>query len=194
MIVGFPSCQTPHKPVGKESNSQPEPQDYNVDKHKIVEAKAYCKANNFNTSIVFLTDMDIRSGRKRFYVVSLEKDSVIDAGLVAHGHCQNYASRKPDFSNEVGSNCSSLGKYKIGYKYDGSFGTAYKLYGLESTNSNAFDRFVVLHSHDCVSDVESVVGICRSEGCPTVSPAFLARLERIIDSSDEPVLLWIYND
>lgn len=190
----FTSCQTPHGPKIQEASEPVKVKTYRVSDSKIKEAKEYCKRNGYNQELAFFTNMDIRSGRKRFFIVSLKNDSVIDAGLVTHGHCKNYASRKPTFSNEVGSNCSSIGKYKIGYKYDGRFGTAYKLHGLESTNSNAFDRFVVLHSHGCVPETEAVVGICRSEGCPTVSPTFLKRLEPLIDNASEPILLWVYSD
>ncbi len=166
-IVAFMACQTPHQPKVKEEQKREVENPYSVNANKLKDAKAYCQQNGFNESIAFFSDMNLRSGKKRFFVVDLNKDSVLHAGLVAHGHCQSYASRVPSFSNEIGSNCTSLGKYKVGYKYNGSFGTAYKLYGLEATNSNAFDRFVVLHAHSCVPDTESVVGICRSEGCPT---------------------------
>lgn len=165
-----------------------------IDSVRFAGARSYCREKGFNTHTAFLLDMKKRSGRERFFVVNLDKDSVLDKGLVAHGHCQNYASVKPGFSNEVGSNCTSLGRYKIGGKYSGSFGTAYKLYGLDPTNSNAFDRFVVLHGHSCVPNSETPFGICRSEGCPTVSPAFLRRLEKIIDGSKQPILLWIYSN
>lgn len=161
---------------------------------QLADAKKYCKEKGFNTKVAFFSNMSIRSGKNRFFIVDLENDSILNSGLVTHGHCQNYASVKPSFSNVSGSNCTSLGHYKIGYKYDGRFGTAYKLYGLDKTNSNAFDRFVVLHSHSCVPDYESAVGICRSEGCPTVSPYFLSELGKIIDASSKPVMLWIYTD
>ena len=98
------------------------------------------------------------------------------------------------FSNVLGSNCSSEGKYIIGNKYSGVFGTAYKLHGLDSTNSNAFSRFVVLHSHSCVPDEEQEDDICASEGCPTVSPITLKILEPYLDNASKPILLWIYKE
>ena len=194
IIFLFGACQTSHQPTDDSIDPTNTPNRSLVDSLRIKEAKAYCIKNGYNSNYAFLSNMNIRSGKKRLFVVNLNKDSVIDAGLVAHGHCQSYASRKPNFSNVVGSNCTSLGKYKIGYKYDGSFGTAYKLYGLDSTNSNAFDRFVVLHGHSCVPVSETLVGICRSEGCPTVAPYFLEKLSAIIDESASPILLWVYSD
>ena len=165
-----------------------------VTAQKLGETKDYCENNGFNTELAFISNMSLRSGKKRFFILDLKNDNILKSGLVTHGHCQNYASVKPTFSNEPGSNCTSIGHYKVGYKYQGRFGTAYKLHGLDNTNSNAFDRFVVLHSHSCVPDYESVVGICRSEGCPTVSPYFLSELSKIIDQSEKPILLWIYDN
>lgn len=153
------------------------------------EARQYAALNKFNSGICFLIDMSIGSGRNRLFVYNLDKDSVIDAGLVTQGAC----SEGRRFGNEVGCGCTSLGKYKIGTSYKGKFGLAYKLHGLEATNSNAFKRYVVLHSHDCVPANEvDPYPICRSEGCPTVAPYFLKKLAATIDGSPRPILLWIF--
>jgi len=124
-------------------------------------------------------------------VYNLQKDSIELSGLVAHG--QGSAKTEIEFSNEAGSYCTSLGKYRIGGSYMGKFGLAYKLHGLDSTNSKALERFVVLHAHSCVPDsAVSSAGICQSQGCPTVSPEFLKKLAGYIDGSDKPMLLYIY--
>jgi hypothetical protein len=44
-------------------------------------------------------------------------------------------------------------------------------------DNNAFKRFVVLHSHECVPETEVQDEICQSDGCPTVSPQFLQQLK-----------------
>lgn len=156
-------------------------------------ALAYTKSNMYNSNIAFLIDMSIESGKNRFFVMDLKKDSIICEGLVTHGRCnQNWLNGRK-YGNTVGCGCTSLGKYIIGISYNGKFGLAYKLHGLDSTNSNAFKRFVVLHSHECVPDNEThPLPICQSDGCPTVSPDFLKTLKPIIDSSKLPVLLSIY--
>ncbi len=63
---------------------------------------------------------------------------------------------------------------------------------LNSSNSNAFKRYVVLHAHDCVpeSDVNPLP-ICQSDGCPTVSLLFLQDLKAILDDSKKTMLLWM---
>jgi hypothetical protein len=153
--------------------------------------KKYLKANNFNTTHCFLIDMKIESGKKRFFVYNVLKDSIEIAGLVTHGSGIE-GSDTVQFSNQPNSLCTSLGKYKIGKSYNGKFGLAYKLYGLDKTNSNAFNRFVVLHSHSCVPNGEVYPhNICVSWGCPTVAPSFLEQLQAYIDKSAKPILLEI---
>ena len=153
----------------------------------------YAVDNGFDTSYCFLADMKIASGQKRFFVYNLQHDAVELAGLVAHGGGSDNGSEELFFSNTPNSNCTSLGKYRIGKSYMGKYGLAYKLYGLDNSNSKAYERFVVLHAHDCVPDEEiSPAALCQSWGCPTVAPAFLSQLKTIIDRSAKPILLWIY--
>lgn len=148
----------------------------------------------YNNSVFFLVDMNIHSGKKRFFVVDMNTDSILAAGLVAHGACGMFFSATASFSNEPNYYCSSLGRYKIGNKYAGRFGPAYKLYGLDSSNSNAYKRNVVLHSYYEVPDKEIYPGrVCNSQGCPMVSKNFLKQLALYIDASKKPILLWIVN-
>ncbi|MEO5647310.1 MAG: murein L,D-transpeptidase catalytic domain-containing protein [Chitinophagaceae bacterium] len=155
-------------------------------------ANKYVGKHDFNRKYCFLIDMRISSANKRFFIYDFSKKQSIDAGLVAHGSGLNDTAEIA-FSNIPGSNCSSLGKYRIGQAYQGKFGLAYKLHGLEETNENAFERFVVLHAHSCVPEEEVNASICESWGCPTVAPAYLEKLQGLIDRSRKPVLLWIYN-
>jgi L,D-transpeptidase catalytic domain len=137
--------------------------------------------------------MKIPSGKKRFFVYDLNQDSIVHAGLVTHGGGSQTATNALTFNNIPNGNATSLGKYKIGIEYSGRFGMAFKLYGLEATNSKAFERFVVLHGHACVPDSEvDPFLICTSLGCPTVSPSFLPILKKYIDKADKPVVLWIF--
>ncbi len=165
-----------------------------LDRLKIHSSKLidFIQKNNYYSRYCFLIDMQLPSGSNRFFVYDLRKDSILDAGLVAHGSGSD-GDGKMQFSNVLESNCTSLGRYKIGNAYHGRFGLAYKLHGLDSSNSNAFKRFVVLHSHSCVPEMEvAPFEICRSLGCPTVSPSFLDKLQGYIDKAEKPVLLEIF--
>jgi|SRR5436190_19566495 len=158
-----------------------------------VSLKQFAITHKYNSSIAFLIDMSLASGKNRFFVYDMDKDSLLLQGLVAHGSCDNGFQVDPTFSNTINSGCSALGKYKIGNSYKGSFGLAYKLYGLDSSNSHAFQRNIVLHSYDCVPEQETnPVPICNSRGCPMVSIGFLNQLRPIINRSEKPILLWIF--
>ena len=113
---------------------------------------------------------------------------------MAHGRCNKDWLKGRQYGNDVGCGCTSLGRYKIGNPYNGRFGRAYKLHGLDSTNSNAFKRYVVLHSYTAVPDAEvHPLPICQSDGCPMVSAAFLQKLATIIDQSKQPILLYTFD-
>lgn len=157
--------------------------------------KNYLRNSGYNEEVCFFINMGMASGKKRFFAYNLKTGTIITSGLVAHGSGGGSTFDTPEYSNKTGSNCTSLGKYKVGQSYHGQFGLAYKLHGLEKTNNNAFNRFVVLHAHECVPDSDIYPdNICMSWGCPTVSPGFLKQLAVQIDKSEKPILLEIYEE
>lgn len=163
-------------------------------RQKATEQRGYLSQHGFNPSICFFVDMRLPSGRNRFFVFDLRGDSVMAAGLVAHGSGGRYFSAEPVFSNVEGSGCSSLGRYRVGYKYAGHFGPAYKLYGLDTSNSRAFARNIVLHSYEAVPERETwPQPICNSLGCPMVSPGFLQALQPLIERSGRPICLYVFD-
>ncbi len=163
-------------------------------KEKALLAKQYLNdKKGFDGTYCFLIDMRLPSGKNRFFVYNLKKDSVEIAGLVAHGKGSEKGSEGLVFSNTPKSCCTSLGKYKLGKSYKGIFGLAYKLYGMDKSNSKAFNRSVVLHSYIGVPKNEVYPApICVSEGCPTIAPDFLTQIKVYMDNSKSPILLWIY--
>ena len=134
--------------------------------------------------------MGLPSGKYRFFVADLEKDTLLLAGLVAHGSGNHTFAADPSFSNVNGSGCTSLGRYRIGTPSPGRFERAYKLYRLDSTNSQAFRRNIVLHSFSYVPEAETdPYPICNSLGCPMVSPSFLRQLEPLNKQLEHLLLL-----
>lgn len=164
------------------------------------EAISYCAKNQLNLQNAVFVDMSIHSGKNRLFVVDLQHDSILFKGLCSHGCCQSswgddWTADKPTFSNVHESHCSSLGKYKIGKRGYSSWGinVNYKLHGLESSNSNAYDRLIVLHSWDMVANYETYPdGAPEGWGCPAVSNELLRKLDKFIQEQEKPLLLWIY--
>lgn len=161
----------------------------------VSEIKAFTKSNHkYNSKIAFLVDMKIKSGKNRFFVYDLENNQIIDQGLVAHGSGSETGIKGDilQFSNAPNSNCTSLGRYSVEKSYNGVFGKAFRLAGMDETNSNAMKRAIVLHKYREVPTDEQGYYIINSHGCPMVSEVFFKRLEKIIDSSNSKILLSVY--
>lgn len=153
----------------------------------------YSAKNKLSTDYCFLVDLSLPSGRNRFFVYDLKKNSIVYSGLVAHGSCNETFLARPRFSNEPRSGCSSLGKYQVGQFYTGKYGKSYRLTGLDNTNSNAYNRAVVIHGYNCVPDEEIYPRVlCNSLGCVMVSYKYFDKISRLINKSDKPILLWVY--
>ncbi len=165
-----------------------------IDIAQINEVKKVIKSNSkYNNRIAFFIDMKIPSGKNRFFVYDLKANKIIDKGLVAHGSgSETGVKGKLRFSNIQNSLSTSLGKYAIGNHYIGRFGKAYKLYGLDSTNSNAFERDIVFHYYFDVPYKEKDGYICNSYGCPMVNKKYFDRIAQIIDNSESDILISIY--
>jgi hypothetical protein len=148
-------------------------------------ARAVCRANPFfNQRYAVLIDMALPSSEERLQVIDLQKMQPSLKTRVMHG--RNSGSLfAAQFSNRMGSNKSSLGRYVVIGKYMGRFGQAYRLAGLDNSNSNALARSIVLHSSKWVS----VNRVGRSQGCPTVSVAALTTMKPYLQ---EGTLVWIY--
>ncbi|MFY7965823.1 MAG: murein L,D-transpeptidase catalytic domain-containing protein [Chitinophagaceae bacterium] len=194
LIILLPRFTKHHLPIAIKPTIKENNQEFLFVQQKALQLKKFCYDNNYSTTIAFILDMKMHSGKKRFYVYDFVKDTIAITGLVAHGSCNKYYLSDAKFSNTVGCGCSAFGKYKIGYAYAGRFGKAYKLYGLDKTNNNAFDRNIVLHAYDCVPDEATYPQpICNSLGCTMVSYHFLDTLSMHIKKSNKPIILWMLN-
>lgn len=170
--------------------------DYNS-VHK--EALIFCQENKFNEDFYFLIDMNIHSGKNRFFVYDFKTKKIMHQKLVTHGACDVFEVnpekyKKTKFSNKFNSHCSMKGKFKVGKRDYSSWGinVKYWLHGLENSNNNAVNRVVVLHSWTAVSDEEIYPRYSPlSWGCPAVSDEFMTVLDEKLKQVEKPVLLWI---
>ncbi len=124
-----------------------------------------------NNRYVTVIDFSQHSSKKRFYLFNLAKGTV-ERHLTSHGKQSDpdHDGYATSFSNTVNSNKSSLGFYLTLATYTGSHGHSMRLRGLESTNSNAERRAIVMHPANYVSEASSYAG--RSLGCPALDPKF----------------------
>lgn len=188
------SCENKKEKTIKTKTSKPIYSYEEKLKSEITEIRSFLgKSPKYNSDVALFLDMKIESGRNRFFVYDLKHNKLLNKGLVGHGSgSETGIQGELKFSNIKNSNCSSLGKYAIGGSYMGAFGKAYKLYGLDKTNSNAFDRNIVLHKYSEIPFDEQPYPICNSLGCPMVNEKFFGVLEKLIDHSKKKIILVMY--
>jgi hypothetical protein len=143
-----------------------------------------------NRDWLTIIDFTQHSGRRRFFVINLS-DGDVGHLHVAHGQGSDpehtgYARR---FSNEESSHMTSLGFYLVAEPYTGKWGRAARLDGLDSTNSKARERAIVLHGADYVNPNLDKMG--RSWGCPAVD---LAEIGVLLSRLTGGSLLYAYHE
>lgn len=144
----------------------------------------YCRREGYNTRVALFVDLSRHSGRRRFVAWDMVRMVPIFTSPVSHGsgsersHVRSAYAR---FSNEDGSHLSSLGRAVVAERYEGRYGVAYRLDGLEATNSNLRSRYVVLHGWEHTTSYpiwpRATVG---SFGCPVLSRRMMARVDELL--------------
>lgn len=142
--------------------------------------------------LLTIVDFEQSSTQKRLYVVDLAQKKVLYNTLVAHGQGsgEDLANR---FSNDPDSHMSSLGFFVTGETYQGKHGLSLHLLGQDAGyNSNAYDRSVVMHGADYVSEdfIRQHGRLGRSHGCPALPPELT---EPIIGTLKGGTCLFLYS-
>lgn len=160
---------------------------------KIIELRNFLKGRDYNQDIAVFINFKTHSGKYRYFVYDLKNSKILQKAIVSHGSGSVIPkSNALKFSNVEGSYQSSLGKYEIRKSYVGKFGKAYRLQGLDSTNDNAMQRAIVLHSFDCIPNQESENLACLSLGCPMLSKIAFNQTAKYIDQSKKPIILFAF--
>ncbi len=123
--------------------------------------------------LLAVADMDLPNTAERLWVIDLLAAKVLHRSHVAHGEGSGHL-RASRFSNLKKSACTSLGFYRTAGSYDGIHGYSRRIEGLDKgQNTNAYDRYVVLHAADYASpDYIARTGhLGYSRGCPALPPA-----------------------
>ena len=154
--------------------------------------RAWCYRHEYNTQIAIFVDLSLHSGRNRFVVWDFEKEQPLLVCPVSHGS----GSPKPhkrtayaELSNEEGSHLSSVGRALVAERYEGRYGIAYRLNGLDASNSNLRPRCVVLHSWQYTTSFPIFpLPTVGSFGCPVISRKMMMRLDKILCSHNNVVI------
>jgi len=122
--------------------------------------------------LLAVADMDLPNTTERLWVLDLKNARVLHRSLVAHGRGSGHL-RAQRFSNKEASACTSLGFYRTSGTYEGIHGYSRRIEGLDKgQNTNAFNRYVVLHAADYASPryARQHGHLGYSRGCPALPP------------------------
>jgi hypothetical protein len=118
--------------------------------------------------IVGIADYGVHSAQRRFHFVNLDREEV-QSYHVSHGTGSDpeHDGWLNHYSNVEGSNATSRGAYVTWEWYVGRYGTSVRLGGLNETNSNALERYIVMHRADYAepSHIDRWGRLGRSNGC-----------------------------
>ncbi|MCO4793138.1 MAG: murein L,D-transpeptidase catalytic domain family protein [Bacteriovoracaceae bacterium] len=146
-----------------------------------------------STTWAFLVDFTLHSKHKRGWLINL-KTGKAEAMHVSHGKGSgNGSGRAVRFSNTNDSKMSSLGLYLTAETYYGSNGYSLRLDGLESSNSAARPRAIVMHGADYMSSsfIRNNGRSGRSWGCPAIAQSLK---KRVINSLKGGSLFYHYHN
>lgn len=153
-------------------------------------AKAAHQDKVKNDDMMIVIDYSKHSSEPRFFLIDMNTMQA-EAFLVSHGRNsdKNHDGIADAFSNISGSKMTSLGTYVTAETYYGKHGLSLRLDGLDSENSRARERAIVIHGADYVSPTRAKMG--RSWGCPALERAVA---EKLIPEIANGVLIYVRGD
>ena len=161
-------------------------------KSRAVALREYCRKEDYNTNIALFVDLSRHSGRNRFVAWDFERNAAIFTCPVSHGSGSERSHRRSAYahvSNEDGSHLSSVGRALVAERYEGRYGVAYRLDGLDDTNSNLRSRFVVLHGWEHTTSFPIFpLATVGSFGCPVLSRKMMAKVDSLIRDESKVIL------
>ncbi len=143
------------------------------------------KINVGNPRFVAIVDFSKPSSERRFYFIDRSTGEV-GKYYVSHGIGSGNGNHAVRFSNRKDSRMTSLGFYLTGGIYDGKYGKTLRMYGLQKSNDQAYNRDIVIHGAWYVGeDFMNAINAKTKEpygrlgvswGCPAVSTYIASKL------------------
>lgn len=126
-------------------------------------------------SVIIVLDASQHASADRLTVFRMEGNTPVvvtrTKAAVGRGSDPDGDGWLNSFSNAHNSLATSEGRYRIAEQYVGKYGISYRLDGLDSSNSNARSRAVVIHEAAYVTPERAG----RSYGCIAVMQGWIKR-------------------
>ena len=147
-------------------------------------ALAFARNHHMNEHYALFVDYSLPSGTPRLFVWDFKKQKIIVSSYVMHGSGGGSTDKRPLFSNEPGSECSSLGRFLVTKRHGSTVKYSYRLWGMDYDNHTAYDRGLMIHGSSWLDKWcwKEYIPLHREscQGCVTVSKKemkFLWRLQ-----------------
>lgn len=176
----------------KQSDSVVQPERVSALVKKGLSQLPWLKRTGYSQRFILLADLSLPMNEYRLFLVDLEKNKVLLRLVMAHGSGRGSTIEEAVCSNEPGSNCSSLGRYRFGANYNGRWGNSFRLHGLDPGNNRALQRAIVFHYYQYMTDDPESGSLYYSQGCPMVPKSTYLKVKKIVESESQPLVLWIY--
>lgn len=153
-------------------------------RERVCMLRAWCNCHGYNSRIALFVDLSLHSGRNRFVVWDFEQEKPLLICPVSHGSGSQKPHKRSAYariSNEDGSHLSSVGRAVVAERYEGRYGIAYRLDGLDISNSNLRKRCVVLHGwrHTTSFPIFPIATV-GSFGCPVLSQRVMQKVDTLL--------------
>lgn len=195
LAVVFAACgegtKRPVKPVQRTDSILDQKPAHALVQKALVQ-KSWLKRQGCSERFMLLADLSLPMNAFRLFLVDLEKRKILLRSVMAHGSGGGSTIEEAVCSNEPGSNCSSLGRYRFGENYNGRWGNSFRLHGLDPGNSRALQRAIVFHYYQHMTDDPETGSLYFSQGCPMVPKSTYLKVKKIVEGEARPLVLWIY--
>lgn len=175
---------------------EPVPDDLEMGE-RVEQALQFAKRKGLSTNYAIFVDYSIPSGSPRLFVWDFKANKVAASTYVMHGSGGGNTGKMPVFSNKVGSNCSSLGRFEVHKDRNGAkLKRSFRMSCFDKTNSNAWGRGIMIHRSKWVDlwSWKKYIPLHTEscQGCITVGSKGMSYLERLIKKEKKTILLWTY--
>lgn len=168
--------------------------EYKTIEERAEKALAFARRHNMNEHYALFVDYGIPSGTPRLFVWDFRKEKIVASTYVMHGSGGGSTDKRPKFSNEPGSECSSLGRFLVTKEHGYRLKRSFRLKGLDIDNQTAYARGLMIHSSLWVDKWcwKKYIPLHRVScmGCVTVSSRGMNYLWSLITREKKAILLW----
>lgn len=175
----------------------PDHREYKTIEERAESALSFAKRHNMNEHYALFIDYGIPSGTPRLFVWDFNHQKIVASTYVMHGPGRGSTAERPRFSNQPGSECSSLGRFMVTKEHGNRLKRSFRLKGMDLDNQTAYARGLMIHRSSWVDNWcwKKHIPLHRvsCKGCVTVSSRGMDYIWSLVNKTQKPLLLWNFD-